>query len=496
MESTATSKSPPAKIAARERLFIGGRWVDATSGRTFESTNPATGEILAELAVADAVDGDLAVAAARKAFDEGPWRKTKPAERQRLLLRLADLVDANFEGLAELETQDMGMPIARTRTLRPRALGLLRYYAGQTTSIHGDTIENSIAGEVFSYTLKEPLGVVAAITAWNGPLCAAIWKISVALAAGCTVVLKPAEQACLTTLRLARLIQEAGFPDGVVNVVTGFGDVGAALVAHPGVDKVAFTGSTETGQAIVRASAGNLKRLSLELGGKSPNIVFADADLEAAVPTVAMAIFFNSGQVCSAGSRLFVEASIHDEFVDRLAAYARTLKVGNGMEEGIDLGPLVSSDQLDRVMGYIDAGRREGARAVVGGERLAAGPLAKGWFVAPTVFGGVNDDMVVAKEEIFGPVLSAMPFTSIDEVIRRANNSPYGLGGGVWTSDIRKATRVSAGLRTGTVWINCYQAMDPAVPFGGYKMSGYGRESGRAHIDEYLHVKAVVSKIA
>jgi len=496
MESKPGADSAAPAEVARERLLIGGRWIDAVAGRRFQSRNPATGEVLAELAAAGPEDVDLAVAAARKAFDDGPWRKVKPAERQRLLLKLADLVDANFDELAELETRDMGMPLARTRLLRPRALGLLRFYAGQATAIHGDTIENSIAGEVLSHTVKEPVGVVAAITAWNGPLCAAIWKIAAAVAAGCTIVLKPAEQACLTPLRLARLIQEAGFPDGVVNVITGFGDVGAALAAHPAVDKVAFTGSTETGQAIIRASAGNLKRLSLELGGKSPNIVFADADLDAAVPTVAMAIFFNSGQVCSAGSRLFVESSIHDEFVNRLAAFTRSLKVGNGMDEGVDLGPLVSQDQLDRVMGYIETGRREGALAIAGGERLRAGSLSSGYFLEPTLFGGVRDEMLIAKEEIFGPVLSAMPFTDVEEVIRRANASPYGLGSGVWTSDIKKAARVSSGLRTGTVWINCYQAMDPAVPFGGYKMSGYGRESGRAHLDEYLNVKAVINKIS
>jgi len=480
----------------QHELFIGGRWVQALSGRTFESINPATGEVLARVAAAGEEDVERAVQAARKAFDEGHWRKTKPAERQRLLLKLADLVDANFEELAELETRDMGMPLSRTKMLRGRALGLLRFYAGQATTIHGETIENSIAGEVLSHTVKEPVGVVAAITAWNGPLCAAIWKIAPAVAAGCTVILKPAEQACLTPLRLARLAQEAGFPDGVLNVITGLGDVGAALVAHPGVDKVAFTGSTETGQAIIRASAGNVKRLSLELGGKSPNIVFADADLDAAVPVVANAIFFNAGQVCSAGSRLFVEASIHDEFVERVAAFSRSLKVGNGMDDGVDIGPLVSEHQLRRVLGYVEAGRREGATALAGGERASEGLLAKGFFVQPTVFGSVRDEMIISREEIFGPVLSAMKFTEVDEVIRRANSSVYGLGGGVWTNDIKKAARVSHGLRTGTVWVNCYQAMDPAVPFGGYKMSGYGREAGLAHIDEYLNVKAIVTRIA
>jgi len=501
MQNEANVKRPAEPVSTsagvpQHKLFIGGRWVDALGGRTFDSINPATGEVLARVAAASEEDVESAVRAAREAFDNGPWRKTKPAERQRLLLKLADLVDANFDELAELETRDMGMPLSRTRLLRGRALGLLRFYAGQATSIHGDTIENSIAGEVLSHTVKEPVGVVAAITAWNGPLCAAIWKFAPAVAAGCTVILKPAEQACLTPLRLARLVQEAGFPDGVLNVLTGLGPVGAALVAHPGVDKVAFTGSTETGQAIIRASAGNVKRLSLELGGKSAHIVFADADLDAAVPAAANAIFFNSGQVCSAGSRLFVEASIHDEFVERVAAFSRTLKVGNGMDDGVDIGPLVSAEQLHRVMSYVDAGRREGATAVAGGERVSDGALANGFFVRPTVFGDVRDDMVNSREEIFGPVVSAMKFADVDEVIRRANSSVYGLGGGVWTNDIRKAARVSNGLRTGTVWINCYQVMDPAVPFGGYKMSGYGREAGFDHLDEYLNVKAVFNRIS
>jgi aldehyde dehydrogenase (NAD+) len=357
------------------------------------------------------------------------------------------------------------------------------------TSIHGETIENSLPGEFFSYTLKEPIGVVGAIIPWNGPLGASIWKIGPTLATGCTVILKPAEEAPLTPLRLGELLLDAGVPPGVVNIVPGYGETaGAALAAHPGVDKVAFTGSHLTGQLIVQASAGNLKRVSLELGGKSPDIVFADADLESAVPGAGMAVFANSGQICSAGTRLFVERKVYDEFVGRVADFGKSLKVGNGVDPDTQIGPLVSEQQLERVTGYLNVARQEGARAVVGGQQLTEGPFAKGYFVPPTVYADVRDDMRIAQEEIFGPVISAIPFTDVDEVIRRGNATTFGL---VWTRDVSKAHRLAKGLRTGSVWINCYQAMDPAVPFGGYKMSGYGRESGIQQMEEYLNVKAV-----
>ena len=479
-----------------KKMLIDGQWIDAASGKRFETHNPATGELLATVAEGAAEDINRAVAAARRAF-EGPWSKVKPFERQALLLKLADLVEKNFEELSQLDTLDMGAPISRTRGNKLRVLGMLRYYAGQTTALHGETIENSLPGDIFSYTLKEPVGVVGAIIPWNGPLAASIWKIGPAIATGCTVILKPAEEAPLTSLRLAELVLEAGIPPGVVNVVPGYGETaGAALASHPDVDKVAFTGSHVTGQSIIRASAGNLKRVSLELGGKSPDIVFADADLDAAVPGAAMAVFANSGQICSAGTRLFVEQMIYDEFVGRVAEFGKKLKVGNGIDPNTQIGPLVSAQQMERVSGYLAIGQKEGARALAGGAPLTEGALSKGYFVPPTVFANVRDDMRIAQEEIFGPVISAIPFTDTDELIKRANATTFGLGSGVWTRDVSKAHHLAKSIRAGSVWVNCYQAMDPAVPFGGYKMSGYGRESGKQHLEEYLNVKAVWIKTA
>jgi aldehyde dehydrogenase (NAD+) len=474
-----------------KKLLIDGKWAEAASGKRFESRNPATGELLATVAEGDKADIDRAVAAARHAFD-GPWSRFTPYERQQLLLKYADLVERHFDELSTLDTLDMGAPVSRTKGLRLRVLGMLRYYAGQATAIHGETIPNSLPGEIFSYTLKEPVGVVGAIIPWNGPLAATVWKIGPVLATGCTVVLKPAEEAPLTSLRLGELALEAGVPAGVINIVPGYGETaGAALAAHPGVDKVAFTGSHVTGQSIVKASAGNLKRVSLELGGKSPDIVFSDADIEAAVPGAAMAVFANSGQICSAGTRMFVEQRIYEEFVDRVASFGKGLRVGNGLDPETQVGPLVSEQQLERVTGYLSLGTGEGAKAVSGGQRLTDGAFAAGYFVPPTVFANVRDDMRIAQEEIFGPVISAIPFKDMDDLVRRANATMFGLGSGVWTRDVSKAHKLAKAIRAGSVWVNCYQAMDPAVPFGGYKMSGYGRESGLQHLEEYLNVKAV-----
>ena len=468
-------------------LLIDGKHTPAKSGREFSTYNPANGKVLAQVAQAGPEDMDAAVAAARKAFD-GSWRSFKPFDRQAVLLRLADLVERHFDDLALLDTMDMGAPVASMSSKRRRAVALLRYYAGLATSMHGQTIPNSAPGNVFSYTVREPVGVVAAINPWNSPLVLAIWKIAPALAAGCTVVLKPAEQAPLSPLLVGELCLEAGVPPGVVNVVPGMGDAGAALAAHPGVDKVAFTGSTEVGQKIIQASAGNIKRVSLELGGKSPNVVFDDADLDLAVPGAAMAVFANSGQICSAGTRLFVQRGIASEFRARLMEFTRTIKVGDPMDQATQMGPVVSKEQFDRVNGYIDVGRTEGAEAAM--QELAP-PLREGYFISPTVFTGVSDHMRIAREEIFGPVISVLEFDSASEVVRRANDTPFGLGCGVWTRNIDNAMCISQNVRAGSVWINCYQMMDPAVPFGGYKMSGYGRESGIEHMDEFLNTKAI-----
>lgn len=482
-------------LTGTKLLYLNGRHVEAVSGKTFECFNPSTGAKLADVAEGDSIDIDIAVTAAREAL-EGPWRRVKPAERQAILLRFADLVEREFEELALLDTLDMGAPISRVPAIKARVVGQLRFFAGAATSIYGDTISNSLPGDFFSYTVKEPVGVVGAIIPWNGPLVAAMWKIGPVLATGCTLVLKPAEEAPLTTLRLAELCSEAGVPDGVINVVPGFGETaGAALAAHSGVDKVAFTGSHFTGQEIIRASAGNLKRVTLELGGKSPNIVFADADLDAAVMGSAMAIFANTGQVCSAGSRLFVERAIYEDFSQRVADFGKSLVVGPGADPKTQIGPIVSGAQLERVLSYMKVGKAEGAQLVSGGERITAGELAEGFFVPPTVFSHVEDGMRIAREEIFGPVLAAIPFDSEEEVLSRANDTNFGLGAGIWTRDVGRVQRVSRDLNCGVVWINCYQAMDPAVPFGGNKMSGYGREGGRGHVEEYLNVKSVVSKV-
>lgn len=474
-----------------KRLLIGGEWTEAASGRTFPTLNPSNGEQVALIAEGDAIDIDRAVAAARAAF-EGPWSRFKPFDRQRLLLKLSELVEQHFDSLAELETLEMGAPITRSRNLRRSCVARLNHYAGMATAMHGETIENSMPGNAFSFTVKEPVGVVGAIIPWNAPLVEAIWKIGPALATGCTVVLKPSEEASLSCLRFGELLQEAGVPPGVVNIVTGLGSgAGAALAAHMDVDKITFTGSHFTGQRIVQASAGNLKRLSLELGGKSPNIVFADADLDQAVPACAMAVFGNTGQVCSAGTRLFVQRGIYDEFVERVAAYGRGLRVGLAMNPETQIGPLVSAAQLERVTSYLAIGRAEGAEPLCGGARLTEGDYLKGNFVPPTIFAGVRDDMRIAKEEIFGPVISAITFDNAEEALVRGNATIYGLGAGVWTRDINKAHRLARGLRAGSVWVNCYNLFDPAVPFGGYKMSGYGRESGLQHLEDYVNVKAI-----
>jgi len=481
-------------IAKPRKMLIGGKWVDAVSGKTFETYNPATGEVLARVAEGDKADIDLAVKAARKAFESGTWPNMTPSGRGRLLWKLADLVDEHHEELAELETLDNGKPVFFSRIVDvPTVSDAFRYYAGWATKVEGSTIPISAPGQYLAYTLREPVGVVGQIIPWNFPLLMAAWKLGPALAAGCCVVLKPAEQTPLTALRLGELIQEAGFPEGVVNIVPGYGETaGAPLAAHPDVDKVAFTGSTEVGKLILNAASGNLKKVSLELGGKSPNIVFQDADLSAAIPGAASAIFFNHGQCCCAGSRLYVQKEIFDKVVDGVAERAKRIRVGQGLAPETQMGPLVSEEQLSRVCGYLESGQNEGAQAVVGGKRLGD----RGYFVEPTVLINTTDRMKVVQEEIFGPVLTAMPFTNIEDVVPRANDSVYGLAAAIWTKDISKAHALAAEIQAGTVWINCYNVFDAALPFGGYKQSGWGREMGHDVLDLYTHTKAVCTQLA
>jgi aldehyde dehydrogenase (NAD+) len=476
---------------AAKRLWIGGRWVEAEGGATFETRNPATDGLLATVAAAGSVDVERAVAAAREAFANGPWPRFSPSDRQRVLLRLADLLERDTELFAQLDTLEMGAPIRRTRGGAGMLVDLLRYYAGMARAIQGETATPSDPG-LFACTLREPVGVCGAIIPWNGPLWASILKLGPVLATGCTLVLKPAEDASLAPLLLGHLAEEAGVPPGVFNVVTGTGAVaGAALAASPGVDKLSFTGSDATGRAVVAASAGNLKRLSLELGGKSPHIVFADADLAKAAAAAVTAAFGNSGQVCSAGTRLFVERAIHDEFAAEVARLAADLRIGDGLETGTDLGPLVSARQLDRVCGHMDDARRAGAGVLSGGERLTGGLFDAGHFFPPTVLAGATDDMRAVREEIFGPVLATLAFDDEAEVTRRANATPFGLGAGVWTRDVGRAHRLGRALQAGSVWVNCYNAIDPAVPSGGIKASGYGREYGPHHLEEYLQTKSL-----
>jgi phenylacetaldehyde dehydrogenase len=475
-------------------MLIGGKWVEAASGKSFDTCNPATGEVLTTVPEGDREDIDRAVKAARKAFESGPWPNKTPSERGRLLWKLADLLEQHLEEFAELETVDNGKPVSVARVADvPLAIDMFRYMAGWATKIEGSTIPISVPNAKFlAYTLKEPIGVVGQIIPWNFPLLMAAWKLGPALAVGCTVVLKPAEQTPLTALRLGELIAEAGYPDGVVNIVTGFGEAaGAALAAHPNVDKVAFTGSTEVGKLVVQAAAGNLKKVSLELGGKSPNIILQDADLRVAIPGSANAIFFNHGQCCTAGSRLFVHKSVFDQVVDGVAEQARKIKVGPGIDPATNMGPLVSKEQLDRVCGYLQSGVAEGAKALAGGQKFDG----NGYFVAPTVLVDTRPDMKVVKEEIFGPVVTAIPFHEPEEVMATANDTVYGLAAAVWTRDISKAHILASKLRAGTVWINCYNVFDAAMPFGGYKQSGWGREMGQEVLRLYTEVKSVCTAL-
>jgi len=472
------------------KLFIGGKWVDAALRKMFPTINPATGETITVVAEGDERDADAAVQAARRAFESGPWPEMSASDRGRLLWKIGDLIDKYNEELGTLETLDNGKPIFESRQIdMPMVAEVFRYYAGWATKIHGETVP--VRGPFLHYTLREPLGVVAAIVPWNFPLLLASWKVAPALAAGNTVVLKPASWTPLTALRFAEICQEAGVPDGVVNVVTGPGStLGKALVRHPGVDKVAITGETRTGQEIVRDSADTLKRVTLELGGKSPNIVFADADLEGAVRGAMIGIFYGKGEVCAAGSRLFVDKKIHDDFLQKLVDRTKKLQPGDPLDPKTRFGAIVSERQMRTVLGYVEKGKADGAQLVVGGERASVG-TGKGFFIQPTVFDRVGNNMTIAREEIFGPVLATIEFDDVEEAICQANATPYGLAAAIWTRDIAKAHRVARRLQAGTVWINTYNNYDPAAAFGGYKMSGYGRELSLHAMEHYTQVKSV-----
>jgi phenylacetaldehyde dehydrogenase len=485
-------------VAQPRKVLIDGRWIPAKSGETFDVFNPANGQHITRAAACTKPDVDAAVAAARKAFDEGPWPRMTPSERGKIIWRIGDLILQNLEELAQLESLDNGKPIAVARAADvPLAADLFHYMAGWATKIEGHTISLSVpytpGAEYHAYTRREPIGVVGQIIPWNFPLLMAAWKLGPALATGCTIVLKLAEETPLSGLRLAELCQEAGIPDGVLNVLTGFGEpCGAPLAAHPQVDKVAFTGSTEVGKLIVKAAANDLKKVTLELGGKSPNIILEDADLETAIPGAANAIFFNQGQCCCAGSRLFVHQRVYDEVVGGVTEFAKNIVVGPGLDVRTQLGPLVSQTQLERVSGYLRSGVEEGAKATTGGRRIGE----SGYFVEPTVLVNTSNDMKVYREEIFGPVVTAIPFKDADaDLLKRANDTNYGLAAGIYTRDIGKAHRIANRLRAGTVWINCYNIFDAALPFGGYKQSGWGREMGHAALNNYLETKAVCASL-
>jgi len=473
----------------KPQLYIDGRWVDAASGRTFPVMDPSTGRELLRVAEADAVDVDRAVAAARRAFDEGPWTRLTPAERSRIVWRIGDLLEEHLEEFALLETLDVGKPLAASRAADvPLSVDYFRYMAGWATRLGGRVVDMSAPGRWHAYTLREPVGVVAQIVPWNFPLLMAVWKMAPALACGNAIILKPAEDTPLTALKLAELCEEAGVPAGIVNVLPGYGETaGAALAAHPRVDKVAFTGSTEVGKLIVGAAAGNLKKVSLELGGKSPNIIFPDADLDIAIPGAAQAIFYNAGEACTAGSRLYVHGDVYDDVMAGISDFARDIKVGGALDPDTTMGPVISEKHLERVMGYMEAGAEEGARALVGGKRLSR----DGYFLEPTVYVDTKPDMRIVREEIFGPVVVAQPFRDLDDVLRQANDTDYGLAAGIWTNRLDVAHTLAKRLQAGAIYVNSYNNTDAALPFGGYKQSGWGREHGESAVELYTAIKGV-----
>jgi acyl-CoA reductase-like NAD-dependent aldehyde dehydrogenase len=491
MSATAVLPAVTEFISKPRRMLIGSEWRDAAGGEWIETPDPATGKTIGRFPAGGQADVDAAVVAARKAF-RGAWKKLTPYERGRLMQKVASAIESHAEELAQLITLDNGKPLWEGRKEVGTAVSWVDYYAGWCTKILGDTIPTSLPGNFLNYTTREPLGVVAGITPPNYPLTMPLYKIAPAIATGNTIIIKPAEQTSLVALRLGEIFLEAGIPEGVVNIVTGYGEsAGAALATHNDVDKITFTGSTEVGRILVKASAGNLKRVSLELGGKSPNIVFADADIEAALKGVFMGIFFCQGEICSAGSRLFIEESIYNEFVGRLAEMARGVKLGHGLDSDTKMGPLVSHEQQKRVLGFLEEGKKAGASAVAGG-KAPDGNLAGGFFVEPTVFTKVEKGARIACEEIFGPVACAMPFKDLNDAVMKGNDTPFGLAAGVWTKDVKKALAAAAALEAGTVWVNCYNAFDNASPWGGMKLSGWGREKGPYGLDLFTQIKSVV----
>jgi aldehyde dehydrogenase (NAD+) len=489
MTQTATQRTSPPAIR-ETRHFIQNDWVEPADGGWFETFNPATGEAIAKVASGTAADIDKAVRAARRALESGPWSTMDAADRGRLLYRLADLIEKDARELATLESLNAGKTIKDSLGDMGAVANCLRYYAGWADKIEGRT--PPVRGGIFSYTLRQPVGVVGQIIPWNFPLLMLAWKWGPALACGNTIVMKPAEQTPLTALRAAELAREAGFPPGVINIVNGMGETaGAALVVHPGVDKIAFTGHVDTAKIIQKAAADTLKRVTFELGGKSPNVIFADADMDEAVAGAFHAIYFHGGQCCTAGSRLFVEERIHREFVDRLSAMAKKRRIGDPLDPATEQGPQVSKEQMDKILGYVELGEKQGARLVTGGRRAGE----KGFFVEPTVFDGVKDDMAIARDEIFGPVVGVLPFKELDEVIRRANDTHYGLAAAIWTRDLSKAHIFAKRAQAGTVWVNCYHMVDTSTPFGGFKMSGQGRENGEAALEHYTELKTVTIRL-
>ncbi|WP_109509628.1 aldehyde dehydrogenase family protein [Nocardioides speluncae] len=481
-------------LSSPKQLLIDGEWVDAKDGQTFATVNPATEEVLVQVAQASAVDADRAVVAARTAFEAGsPWSRMTPRDRSHLLWRIGDLIDERGEEFAQLESLDNGKSVASARGDVGVAAELFRYFAGWATKMEGTTIPMSVPGRDFhAYTRREAIGVVAGIVPWNFPLTMAAFKVIPSITAGNTVVLKPAEQTPLTALRLGELLLEAGLPAGVVNVLPGFGDAGAALVDHAGVDKVAFTGSTEVGKKIAAGASKNLKKVSLELGGKAPNIVFADADLDAAIAGATLAGYFNEGQCCVNGSRLYVQREVFDQVIEGVAAAAKAIKIGDAFDPATTMGPLVSQEQHEKVMGYVRGAVSDGATLAAG----SAGPAAdRGYFFSPTLITDVTEQMAVQTDEIFGPVITAIPFDSEDEVVAAANNTVYGLAAGVWSRDVSTAHRVGSKLRAGTVWLNTWHADDVTLPRGGFKQSGWGRELGSFGLDDYTELKTVIAEL-